>query len=246
MFRNRGELPNIDISTNNNNNEHRGYGVPHYSNYWRGRFIVIKYDKTFVAIELIATLIIILVAVAVYLFAYQVTFNDPIAKIKDTFLTTQLISIAVSFVLVGLVTFFSKSKEALIRNLKIVATISLLIIFVHLGVKLHLDNKYNKEKFEEFYETYEQSNVQTNDNSKKITVGISGVKNLNAKESYVEDSINAYTNFKIKTMLYMVIYILVVVVIFYLAYRLSAMERKKEELQKDDAVLFDEEENIKF
>ena len=49
-----------------------------------------------------------------------------------------------------------------------------------------------------------------------------------------------------KTILYMVIYFITIGIIFYLAYRLANLEDKKEELHKDDAVLFDEEENIKF
>ena len=42
----------------------------------------------------------------------------------------------------------------------------------------------------------------------------------------------------------MITHILVVIVIFYLSYRLSAIERKKEKLAKDDAILYDEEKNI--
>ena len=34
--------------------------------------------------------------------------------------------------------------------------------------------------------------------------------------------------------------------IFYLIYRISNIESKRERLQKDDIVLFDEEENVKF
>ena len=69
---------------------------------------------------------------------------------------------------------------------------------------------------------------------------------LDDKEAYIEESVNAYTNFKVKTILYMVIYCITICIIFYLAHRLENMEDKKEELYKDDAVLFDEEENIKF
>ena len=64
MFRNRGEVPNIDIGQDNGNG---GYGVPHYSHYWRHRYIIIHYDKTFIAMELISAFLIILIAVAVYL-----------------------------------------------------------------------------------------------------------------------------------------------------------------------------------
>ena len=240
MFRNRGELPNIDIGNDNGNS---GYNAPHYSHYWRHRYIIIHYDKTFIAMELISAFLIILIAVAVYLFAYQITFYDPITEMKETFLTFQLVSIIVTVVLAGLITILSKRKETIIKGLKLVGIISLLIMFIHLGLKIYLDNVYNEETFGEFYETYESGN---DINSKKVTVGLSGIKYLDDKETYIENSVSAYTNFKIKTILYMAIYFIMICVLFYLAHRLANMEEKKEELYKDDAVLFDEEENIKF
>ena len=240
MFRNRGELPNIDIGNDNGNS---GYNAPHYSHYWRHRYIIIHYDKTFIAMELISAFLIILIAVAVYLFAYQITFYDPIAEMKETFLTFQLVSIIVTVVLAGLITILSKRKETIIKGLKLVGIISLLIMFIHLGLKIYLDNVYNEETFGEFYETYESGN---DTNSKKVTVGLSGIKYLDDKETYIENSVSAYTNFKIKTILYMSIELIMICVLFYLAHRLANMEEKKEELYKDDAVLFDEEENIKF
>ncbi len=240
MFRNRGEVPNIDIGKGNENG---GYSAPHYSHYWNGRFIIIQYDKTFIAMELISAFLIILIAVAVYLFAYQITFYDPIAEIKETFLTFQLISIIATVILAGLITILSKQKETLIKGLRLVGIISLLIVCIHLGLKINLDSQYNEETFGEFYETYEE---QGNTSSKRVTIGLSGIKYLDNKEAYIEESVNAYTNFKIKTILYIVIYFIAICMIFYLAHRLANREEKKEDLYKDDAVLFDEEENIKF
>lgn len=239
MFRNRGEVPNIDIGKDNGNG---GYGVPHYSHYWRHRYIIIHYDKTFIAMQLIMILIIILTAVAVYLYAYQISFYDPIAETKEIFLTFQLVSIIATVILAGLIIFLSKKKESIIKGLKLIGILSLLIIFIHLGLKIYLDSQYTEETFGEFYDTYEQGDT----NSKRVTIGMSGIKYLDDKQAYIEDSVNAYTNFKIKTILYMVIYFITICIIFYLVYRLSNMEEKKEKVYKDDAVLFDEEENIKF
>ena len=246
MFRNRGNLPNININAGENKGIRGGYNVPHYYRYWNGRMIVVQYDKNFIAIEVISALILLLIILAVYLFVYQVTFEDPIKTIKSSFLTAQLVTICISIALTGLVTVFSKSKETLIGNLRIVAMISILMIAVVLGIKLHMDNKYNEETFGQFYETYEQTEDIANEKSKKISIGLSGVKMLNLKESYVKDSVNAYTNFKLKTTLYIIIHMFVVMIIFYLISRLSSIERKKQQLAKDDAILYDEEENIKI
>lgn len=243
MYRNRGELPNINTNTGNNGNG--GYNVPHYSHYWNGRYVIVQYDKNFIAMELSIIFIIILTAFAVYLFAYKVSFEDPIATTKNVFLTAQLISIGMSLMATGFMTFFMKNKEMLIRNLKIVAIVSALILVVFLGIKVYIDNIYNEEKFGEFYEKYEQHNdIVKNEN--KISIGLSGMKISNLKESYIDKSVSAYTNFSIKVMLYVIIHILVIILILYLSYRLTSIEIKKEKLSKDDKILFDEETNIRF
>ena len=246
MFRNRGEVPDINTGAGESK-DNGGYSAPHYSHYWNRRFMIIQYDKTFVAIELISWLIILLTILAVYLFSYKVSFEDPIAQMKSNFLTAQFITIVISIIITGVVTFFTrKSKEKLIRNLIIVAIISLIVNFIFLGLKLDMDNKYNETTFGEFYEQYEQNKNNDNKNTNKIAVGLSGVKMSRLKEAYVDESVNAYTNFSVKVMLYMIIYIFVVFIIFYLAYRLFAIERKREKLSRDDAILYDKENNIKF
>ena len=238
MFRNRGEIPNIEIPTGNDGEG--GYRAPHYSHYWNGGYFIIHYDKSFVAIELISWLIILLAIFAVYLFGYKVSYEDPIATIKNNFLTSQLISILISIVVSGIVTFFTRSnKENLIRNLRVVALISVAVIIVFFGIKINMDNKYNENAFGEFYEQYENK-------SNNISVKFPSLKVLNEKEAYIENSKSAYTNFSVKVILYIIIHLAVVAIIFYLSCRLSYIERKKERLAKDDIVLYDEEENIKI
>lgn len=241
MFRNRGEIPTI----NTNTSEGGGFSAPHYSHYWNGRIWIINYDKSFIIIELITSLIIILTALAVYLFAYPIAFEDPIATMKNNFLTYQLVIIGVSIIATGLTTFcIRSSKEKMIKSLRIIATISIVMILISFGIKIHIDKKYNsKNAFEQLYEQYEQGN---NKQSSKVYLKLSGFKVLDPKDTYVEECINAYTNFSIKAILYMIIHLLTVVVIFYLSYRLSTIERKREKLTKDDEILYDEEENVKY
>lgn len=240
MFRGRGDLPGIDLDPSS------GETPSSFFRFFSGRYIIIHYDKTFVAMELITTLLLTLSAFFVYLFAYPITFNDPIADIKKTFLTSQLICVGVSILLIFLTTFLSKTKESLMRNLKIIAVLSLIAILVNLGIKINLDNKYNIKTFGEFYDTYEAQNHKANDGSKRISTGLSGIKVLDVREAYIQDSINAYSNFKMKTMLYIILHILVLFFDLYLLYRLVVIEAKQERLRKDDIVVYDDEENIKM
>ncbi len=245
MFRNRGNLSDIFHPTINDNTGNGGFRAPHYFHFWNGRFIIIRYDKTFVAIEIIALLLILSIVIAVYLFAYQIPFEDPISEIKNTFLNIQFGLICISIFATALVTFFTKSnKENLIKNLRLVAILSILAIIIFIGVKIYIDTKYNETTFEEFYEQYKQT--ESVKNLPKFSFNVLGFKVSDTREFYIEESINAYTNFTIKVVLYFIIHILFVFLIFYLSNRLSTIENKKEKLMKDDVVLYDDEENIKF
>lgn len=239
MFRNRGPVPNVP------NNSSGGYRPPHYKHYWNRRFIIIHYDKTFIAIELISVLIILLIVLAVYLFGYQISFEDPLSEVKQTFLNAQIISIAAVLIVTGLVTFFTRSsKENLIRNLRIIALVYILSIIVFLGIKISIDNKYNNEEtFGEFYEQYEKQN-NNNNNSKKINFGLSGISISEPKEAYINESLSAYTNFSTKVILYTIIQFSIVIILFYLSSKLSRIEMKRQKISKDDEVLFDDEQNI--
>lgn len=232
-------MPNLSRENSNES----GYNATHYSHYWNGRFRVIYYDRRFIAIELISICIVLITIIAVYIFTYKPLINDPIASEKNTFLTFQLICIGITIVSTGLVTFLSKTKETLIRSLRLIVVLSCLTIIMHLGIELYMNKTYNKETFEEFYETYEQSKKQ---NDSQIAIGLTGIKILGAKEFYIEESMKAYNNFKVKAIIYMVIHVMIALIIFYLASRLSSKESKKQKVYKNDTVLFDEEENIKF
>ncbi len=245
MFRNRGSTPNINIPNNSDGSKNSGYSAPHYSNYWNYRFFIIYYDKTFLAIELIVNLIIFLTAFLLYLFMYKPSIQDPLVNIKNNFLNAQLISIGITIVITILATILSKNRESLIKNLIIISILSILVILAFLGYKANMDNKYNEIAFEKFYEEYEAKN-NTNKSNQKMSLGITGIKILDRKQAYISESENSYRQFSIKSMLFIGIYALIVVTIFYLTYRLFAIEKKRKRLEKDDIVVYDEEQNIKI
>ena len=89
---------------------------------------------------------------AVYLFGYKVSFEDPIAKTKSAFLNAQLIAIGISILSTAIATVLTKSKESLIKTLRIIAIISFLMIVVLLGVDININSSYNEQVFSEFYE----------------------------------------------------------------------------------------------
>ena len=143
MFRNRGSVPNI-----NNIAPKNGYKAPHYSHYWNGNMIVVNYDKDYLLIEFISTLIIIAISIAALFFAYKMPFEDPIASTKNTFLTLQLSAIIFSVISTGFVSILTKStKEALIKGLRIVVLISVLLLIILFGLKQYYNSIYMRDYF---------------------------------------------------------------------------------------------------
>ncbi len=248
MFRNRGSVPNINIGNigdnNSGPNQNDGYNAPHYTNYWTRNYIIVTYDKGFFIWQIVAILLFLVLAFGVYLFAYKVSFNDPIAETKKEFLTIQLVSTIATIGIAGIILFFSKNKEALVKRLTILAILIFSIICINLVIKSDLDKTYTTEKFEEFYNQYEYHEEMPK-NNKKVNVGLSGVKIVSEKEAYIEQSVAAYKNFKLKTTLYIGIQALTFLMIIFLITKIITNQNKREEIYKDDKVLFDEEQNIK-
>lgn len=221
----RIENPNIE----NENSYHK-----------KRSFFIIHYDKMFVLIETIMSFLIIGVSFGMILFGFQFSFEDPIKDVKNNFLIFQLICIVVSSIATIIFSFLAKGKEVLIKGLLLIGMLSIALMVIQMGIKLFLDRIYQEEAFANFYDNYVQEE-NTNRYSDEIVIGLSGIKVLDTKQAYIEKSINAYINFKIQTILYIMLYTVVIVIIFYLVYRTYNRERKKARILVNDTILFKKE-----
>ena len=145
--------------------------------------------------------------------------------------------------LVILAVYFTKSsKEHLIRYLRIITLLSFISIIVFFGVKINLDNEYNETTFASFYDEDESKDTY----SQTLSFGLSGLKISTPKQAYIDQNMDAYTYFTIKTILYMVLQLVITILIFYFSIRLTNIENKKDKLSKDDKILFDDVQNVKY
>lgn len=224
-------------------NGHRAFwGYRHYT------IIYLNHEdyKRLVIINAVMLIAVAIMMFALYLYAYNVEFFDPIQNIKSTFLTTQLISIAFFAVAILLLIMLSTNQEKLLKLMKLLAVFSIFAVIIFAGIKIHFDNTYTKEQFAQFYETYKDDILENNKDETKIAYDLKSMKILDEKETYISESVNAYTQFKTKTLVYLISQLIVSLVIIYIVAKLSSQARKRQELKKDDSVLFDEEKNIKF
>lgn len=81
-----------------------------------GPYYYIPLDNTYVIMQMIATFIIVIVGVIAYLTSYKSTVIDPIENAKTTFMNIYSITLLVLISATVIVSFFSKTKEALEKN----------------------------------------------------------------------------------------------------------------------------------
>lgn len=232
-----------------------GYGVEPDNNigkngrrYYRGGLIRIYYyiplDNTYVILQMIATFIILIISGISFLIIYKPSIVDPIENVKKIIVNTYIVMNLVLIVLIFFANYFSKDKLALIKKLLAIIFIAVVSIMVFLGIKLNLNSKYNKNTFGQIYE--QQYSNQLEENKTKIDVGLTGMKIKTEKEYYVDECIKAYNVFSIRMYGAFGLNILLIMLLIYQIYNVSKIQEKRDRLSKDDAILFDEEENIKI
>ena len=116
-------------------------------------------------------------------------------------------------------------------------------MLVFLGVKINLDSTYTENKFEEFY--IEQNTNEITNKKSKLDIGMSSMSIKTEKEYYVDECMNLYNIFKIKSYIILGLHLLLNILLIYQILRVQKIQNKKEKLDKDELILFDEEENIK-
>ncbi len=242
-FMGRGRMPSIGDDNNSGMNDmrthyYRGYG------YYNRFYYYIPMDNTYVIMQMIVTFIILIVGIITFLATYESSIVDPIENIKEMFINTHLIIIGILLAITIIINFFSKNKEALIKKLIIIFVISIMTMLVFFVIKLHLDTTYNKEKFEQFYA--EQNTTESSNAKTKIDIGITGMSLKTEKQYYIDECMKLYNIFKTKTYGTLGLHVLLNILIIYQILRISKIQGKKEQMNKDDLILFDKEENIKF
>ena len=239
-FMSRGSMPsegnnNIGGAGNNNFNGHR---------YHRRFYYYIPLDNTYVIMQMIVTFIILIVGGITFLATYKSTIIDPIEDIKKLFINTHLIITVIFLAITFIINLSSKKESDLIKRLVLMATVSIITMLVFLGIKLNLDTTYTESVFEQFY-TEQNINGGTNEKS-KIDIGITGMSIKTEKEYYIDECVKLYNIFKIKSYGSLGLHLLLNILLIYQVLKVQKIQNKKEKLDKDDLILFDEEQNIKF
>ena len=249
-FLGRGGFPSmggnhhIGNKRDRENNSHFG----HRYYYGRRIYYYVPLDNTYVLMQMIVTFLILIVGVITFISTYESTTIDPIENTKRLFINIYLIIIAILIVAMFIINFSSKNESILINRLILLFLISMIIMFVFCGIKLNLDSTYNVDRFEQFYLSQNVQNKSSKDSTEKskISIGLTGVSLKSEKEYYIDECVKLYDIFKTKTYGILGLHLLLNVLLIYQISKVIKIKNKKERLNKDDAIVYDEEQNVRF
>jgi len=236
---------NTDSSQTNNARDieiDKGYRIHHI--YIHHRQYVHHYTNDYVAITIATTLIILITAAITYIVTYKSTIIDPIESVKKLFLNMHFIITAVLLGTTVIINLTSKSEEILFKRLMIIFVISIITMMVFLGIKLDLDTTYTREQFEQLYA--EQNIGEEYSSKSKMDIGITGMGIKSEKEYYIDECMELYNIFKVKTYVTLGLHLLLNILLLFQIVRIKKIHNKKMRINKDDLILFDEEQNIRY
>ena len=248
-FMGRGNFQSVEDDNMEDNNLNENWKSIYRGPYFYRRFFYyIPLDNTYVIMQMIVTFIILIVGVISFLTTYKSTIIDPIENIKKIFINAHLIVIAVFLGITFIINYSSKNESTLIKRLIIFSIISIITMIIFFGIKLNFDATYTKEKFEVLYsgQNIEDESSQNDISKQKIDIGITGLSIKTENEYYVDECLKLYGIFKTKTYGTLALHLLLNILLIYQVLKVSKLQGKKEKINKNDAILFDEEQNIKF
>lgn len=242
-FMERGDVPSINNGDGNGgNNGH--FGSPMYYRFFNRWYYYGPLDSTCIIMSVIITVIVLIVVATAYLATYESTIIDPIGNVKGTFINIYSIILIICLVATLLTIFLSKEKNRLIKRLIVISVFSILVMIFSFGIKLSMDGKYTENAFEQFYT--EQNEGADTEIASKIDIGIGGVTLKTEKEYYIDECVKLYNIFKVKIYAMLGVNLLLNILLIFIILKEVGHKEKRERLDKDDLILFDEEQNIKF
>lgn len=190
--------------------------------YRRGHY---RYSRYYFITDFLILFLAIITFVLYNIYAYKTSFEDPILTLKNTFINFQIFS-TLTILITNIILMYELEDHRKLRNLLITLLILLVVLIIGQSIwKFILDLKYTQNEFINLYETLKISEISKND--------------------YVKENLTAYKNFTLKYYINLAFQIVIILLNFIFIFKTLQSVKKIEEREKNDAILFDEETNIK-
>ena len=205
-------------------------------------------NRLFVIAQVISFVVIIIILALSYLYSYKSPIIDPIASLKSNVLNIHTISIFGLLVSTMLTNYFSKDRNALIKRLFFILILAVLVLMISLVVKLDMNTKYTEEKFSQIYvEEYANKDSIIREDYKEDIMSVAFGSGLaNNKEYFVKECVKLYNLFNIKTYILIGLNLLLIVLEVHQISKAIKLKKKKDEIDLENKVLFDDVQNVKY
>ena len=256
-FMGRGGGPSLNHNTPNmgvNNVAGKSSGDQIREPYYRSRVWyvrVIPLDNTYVIMQMVMFFILLIVAFLFFIFARKSAVTDTIEDVKNIFINSYLIIMALIFALTA---FAYRNKEKRNRMIMLIAVLvlSLITMFGFFFVRLSFDSKYNNQYFDSIYISEHPEEIKDNTKDKlnfkkqHIDLTLAGPQLKTDAEFYTSECMEMYNIFKVKTYLIGGAHLLINILLVLQIIKLMSIDKKREQLEKDDAIVYDPEQNVHF
>lgn len=239
--------PNIGVNNVGKNPSNNQVREPYYRGpIW---FVsVIPLDNTYVIMQMIVFFIMLIAFFLFFIFARKSAVTDTIADVKNLFVNLYLVVMALIFALTA---FAYRTKEKGNRMIMLIAVLvlSLITMFSFFFVRLNLDSQYNSQYFDNVYiSEHPEENVtdKSSLNKKRIDLTLAGPQLKTDAEFYTSECMEMYNIFKVKTYLISGVHLLINILLALQIMKLMNIDKKREQLEKDDAIVYDPEQNVHF
>lgn len=183
------------------------------------------YNNYYCITDFIIIFLSILIFVFYSIYSYKTPFDDPILNLKDTFINIQIIS-TISLAILNIVLVSRlEDKRKLQIFLILLLILTILLISIQALWKIYLNSKYTQSTFSNLYETLDISDI--------------------SQYTYIHENLIAYKNFTIKYYINLFFQFLLIILNIFFIFKTLQSVKKIEEREKNYAILFDEEINIK-
>ena len=219
------------------------YGVRRYG--FAGFRYYIPLDNTYVLMQMFTTFVIAVFAILFFLFNYKTEINDSIMMQKKVYQYSYLIILVGLFLLNIVFNLTSKEEKKLFKRITYLLVTSICIMMVFFTVRLIFDSKYDKEYFTKEY-SVRYGNTAENNKKDKLAMTSLGAEFTSNKEKYLSECNKLYTIFKVKSYGLLAFNFILSLLLMYEIIKIQKMIIRKDSLEKDDVVVYDEEENVKM
>lgn len=209
----------------------------------------IPMDNVYVIMQMIMFFLLLIVSFIYFITTKKAGVVDTIEDVKSIYINAYLISMVVIFVLTAIAYAGKKAAKRALR-ICIVLLISVITMCTFFFIRCNFDSKYNAVYFDEIYQSEhpeEQNTKKDSFYSKKIIdVKLTGAELKTEKEYYTSENLDMYNIFKIKTYIILGAHLIINILLFLQIIKISKMDDRREQLEKDDAIVYDPEQNVHF